>query len=363
MSKGKVKISKGLAVVLCILAIIVGFAAGLIGKHYIDKPQSDRYVSGDLQIHFLELGNWHTGDSIYIKAGDTDVLIDAGSKRSSAKTITEYVNDYCEDGILEYVIATHAHEDHIAGFVGNDDVEGIFEAFECKTIIDFPLTDKDTQVYNDYVVERYLEIKKGAKHYNALQCWNNQDGAKRSYELSDGITMDILYNYYYENRDSDENNYSVCLMINQGDNHYLFTGDLEEEGEEKLVEYNKLPEVELFKAGHHGSKTSSTNELLSVIKPKRVAVCCCAGSDEYTKTMANQFPTQDFIDRIAPYTKDVYVTSISISNEQKTYQSMNGNIVFNCGANGILVNCSNNNTRLMDTEWFRKNRIIPDAWL
>ena len=73
----------------------------------------------DYQIHFLELGNWYTGDSTYVKYGDIDILIDAGSRKSSAATIKEYVDQFCTDGKLEYVIATHAHQDHIAGFVGN----------------------------------------------------------------------------------------------------------------------------------------------------------------------------------------------------------------------------------------------------
>ncbi|MBQ8434340.1 MAG: bacterial Ig-like domain-containing protein, partial [Clostridia bacterium] len=71
----------------------------------------------DLQIHFLELGNQRTGDCTYIKAGNTDILIDAGSYYDSTITISNYINQYVTDGILEYVIATHAHEDHIAGFV------------------------------------------------------------------------------------------------------------------------------------------------------------------------------------------------------------------------------------------------------
>ncbi|MBQ7831062.1 MAG: MBL fold metallo-hydrolase, partial [Clostridia bacterium] len=74
--------------------------------------------TNEFSIHFLELGNKYTGDSTLIKVGDVEVLIDAGSRQSSAATITEYVNQYCEDGVLEYVIATHAHQDHIAGFVG-----------------------------------------------------------------------------------------------------------------------------------------------------------------------------------------------------------------------------------------------------
>ena len=44
-------------------------------------------AEGELEIHFLELGNKYTGDCTYIKAGDKDILIDAGSKASSIETI------------------------------------------------------------------------------------------------------------------------------------------------------------------------------------------------------------------------------------------------------------------------------------
>ena len=64
-------------------------------------------ITDDLQIHFLELGNKYTGDCTLIKVGDTEILVDAGSRQSSAGTITSYVKNYCTDGVLEYVIATH----------------------------------------------------------------------------------------------------------------------------------------------------------------------------------------------------------------------------------------------------------------
>ena len=38
-------------------------------------------VHNEFQIHFLELGNKYSGDSIYIKAGENDILIDAGSRK------------------------------------------------------------------------------------------------------------------------------------------------------------------------------------------------------------------------------------------------------------------------------------------
>ena len=174
--------------------------------------------------------------------------------------------------------------------------------------------------------------------------------------------MEILYNYFYENRSADENNYSVCLLFNQGDKHFLFTGDLEEEGEEYLVQYNELPEVELFKAGHHGSKTSSNDCLLSVIRPKIVCVCCCAGTDEYTDEPANQFPTQDMIDRVAKYTGRVYVTSLGDESAEDGFVSMNGNIVVTSNRSGVSVRCSNNDVLLKDTDWFKANRTAPSQW-
>lgn len=359
----KKKFSAGLTVVSCFLALVIGFAAAFFLYTYLTRPKGgDVYVSGDLSIHFMELGNKYAGDSIYIKAGDTDILIDAGSRAGSTETTSAYIDRYCTDGVLEYVIATHADQDHIAGFAGSSSSPSIFERYECEVIIDFPRTDKTSQTYQKYVENRDAEVEEGAKHYTALQCCNNEDGAQRVFEVSDGIEMEILYNYYYENSSPDENNYSVCLMFNQGDKHFLFTGDLEEEGEKYLVENNDLPEVELFKAGHHGSKTSSTDALLSVIKPKIVCVCCCAGTDEYTDTPANQFPTQDMIDRVAAYTDRVYVTSLGDESAEDGYTSMNGNIVVTSDRSGVSVNCSASNTLLKDTEWFKNNRKMPQEW-
>ena len=359
----KKKFSLGLTIFACLLALIIGFVAAFFIYTYAARETGgDVYVSGELSIHFMELGNEYAGDSVYIKAGETDILIDAGSRASSTDTTSEYIDQYCTDGVLEYVIATHADQDHIAGFAGSNSSPSIFERYECEVIIDFPRTDKDTQTYKKYVANRDAEVEAGATHYTALQCWNEEDGAQKVYELSDGIEMEILYNYYYEHDSADENNYSVCLMINQGDRHFLFTGDLEEEGEAYLVENNTLPKVELFKAGHHGSKTSSTDRLLQVIQPKIVCVCCCAGTDEYTDTKENQFPTQAMIDRVAPYTDKVYVTSHVDESSESGYRSMNGNIVVTSGRDGVTVECSENNTLLKDTAWFKANRTMPDAW-
>ena len=219
------------------------------------------------------------------------------------------------------------------------------------------------------------------------------------YEIGEDITFTILYNYYYDHKTTDENDYSVCFMLKHGSRNYLFTGDLEQEGEEKLSEYYELPQVEVFKGGHHGSPTSSNECLLQEIRPKMVCVCCCAGSVEYTQNPDNTFPSQEFINRVSKYTDKVYVTTMGIvgfeidskhgTSDDKSfyrydsvtgkyiyttkeegeykavdtnYLSMNGNIRVISNPDGVTVNCSNNNTILKDSDWYKTYRNNIDEW-
>lgn len=309
---------------------------------------SETEVVEELSIHFLQFDNNTSGDCALIKTGNTEVLIDAGSTTGSASTIVPYIRKYCTDGVLEYVIATHGDSDHISAFVGSEKNPGVFDSFDCEVIIDSAYTTKETNLYDNYVAKRDAEVELGATHYTAIECWKEVNGAKRSYALGQTITMEILYQKYYETKTSNENNYSVCVLFTQGEQHYLFTGDLEESGEKSLVESNKLPKCTLFKAGHHGSDTANTTALLSVIQPEIVVACCCCG-DKY------DFPHQAFIDRVAPYTNCVYVPKMKNG-------IMNGNIVISSNGKTVNVDCSNNNTVFKDTEWFKANRTMPDAW-
>lgn len=372
-------------------------------SYYDDDSTESKVITElmyeDFSIHFMMLGNASAGDSVYIKAGDNDILIDAGSEKSSSTTLISYIDQYCTDKKLEYVIATHGDSDHISAF------PSIFDYYEVDTIIDFTYTTKTTTTYKNYVTAR----EKATNHYTTKECWNNENGAHRKYVLGTGnngveISFELLYNYYYFTKASDENNNSVVTMFNYGDKHFFLGGDLEKEGEEKLAEYydgttedKTLPQVELYKAGHHGSKTSSNDCLLKLIKPKMSVVSCCCGTDEYTGNTDNQFPTQEYIDRIAKYTDSVYVTSTYESYEiltaeantkgqsKKTgvavggqyihtsgFKPMNGNVCVSTNGHHIGLYCSNNYIKLKDTVWFntsitldgvtRTMRRMPDEW-
>ena len=383
----------------------------------------------DFQIHFMTLGNADAGDSVYIKAGDTDILVDAGAVSDSYTTTSAYVNQYCKDKKLEYCVATHGDADHIAAF------PKYFQNYTIDTVIDFTSetyeqfqafkstgktardyfcgTSKTTATYGYYLQARdqYAE-----HHYTAGDCFKNLNGAQSVYQLSTNVKMTILYNKYYFEKGYNgstapsgwENNYSVCTLFtytkNGKDHNFLLTGDLELEGEEAMANYynaakpeTTLPKVDLFKAGHHGSKTSSNNCLLQKIRPEICVVSCCCGTDEYTGATANQFPTQAFIDRIAPYTDRVYVTSIFETYTIKTaeanskgktdktgveigkqyistsgYKPMNGNVCVSCNGDAVGLWASNNLIKLKDSEWFKSKvtldgveinvRDCPPAW-
>lgn len=200
-----------------------------------------------------------------------------------------------------------------------------------------------------------------------MECYAEENGAQRTYSLGDNTELEILYQKYYEQAAKTENDYSVCAMINQttsdGVYRYLFTGDLEKDGEESLAESNNLGTVKLYKAGHHGSKTSSSEKLLAAIKPEVVCVCACAGSSEYTSKNENQFPTQAFIDRVAVYTEKVYVTSLCVDYEKGEFTSMNGNIVYSAKKDGkTKMYFSASDTPLYLTDWFKSNRTAPQPW-
>lgn len=425
--------NKALITFLSIIMFCVGIVVGVGGFTYFTLPHNeelthhnsvfyslsgnDATVSvakgvqqaepGAVAVHFLELGNKYTGDCTYIKVGENiDILIDCGSKSSSVSTVSNYLNQYVTDGVLEYVIITHAHQDHYAGFATSAKVNSIFDLFECETIITFANTNQKmpttylnetintkehvsdlgivsyaettsstSTLYANFNRELTAELEtvltKGAKagqnpvHYTVTEALETYTDGKIVLDADNDINLQILDNHYYTNN-GHENDYSVCTLLNQGSKYFIFTGDLEIEGEEKLIEQDRNPilysqnfRVELYKAGHHGSKTSSSMDFLNIIKPKVVCVCCCAGSSEYTDNVANQFPTKEFINNVSQFTTQVYVTTLCIDYDSGKFTSFNGNIVIMAKKEDteVSVYCSNNTLVLKDTDWFKTNRL------
>ena len=399
MAKRK-KISGAILIATIAVSLLVGLVGGAAGgvfaanETYVipDKVTATVYQGGaldenavnaiksddtTLSVHFLELGNKYTGDCVFINAGEFEILIDAGSRADSVDDIYEYVKPYV-DGQLEYVVVTHAHQDHYAGFATKNYKDSLFSKFtddeetphEIGTVVTFAQTNQKADKAGLY---QYFENNvKTLKEKGTERKFVNEyfkDGASATVKINDNVSLEFLDHKFYHEKSKTENNHSVCFQIVEtaGENvyRYLFTGDLEEDGEKDLVKQNadKMGKTRLYKAGHHGSKTSTSQELLDLIDPDAICVCACAGSPEYTKNKDNQFPTQAFVDRV--YTKNagtqVFVTSLCVDYDANKFTSMNGNIVICSTGNSVTRYFSNNATELRETEWFKNNRKLPYA--
>lgn len=378
-------------------------SSSLGGSSGSSDPSKESFAP--ISFHFIEENIQNTGDAIYIKAGENDILIDGGAKKGVSSTIKSYLERFVTDGRLEYVFVTHAHEDHLGGLIGKNDLsdaskkDGILYSYQIDHIVDFSyfmkgsiavdnalshdLTDSEKQnvtgIYMDYLNARDYAIRQGADAHTAKEL--TTDGNHWKVDLGEGLSVTLLYQFYYDHLRSetklldpsyvlsgfsDQNDCSLVLLFEQGDKQMLFTGDAEEYAEASIIRSNpELKEVSLFKAGHHGSPTASGEALLERIKPKAVVASCVAGNTEYNqKEKATTFPGQATIDRIAPYTDRFYVTTEGSYEDKSFHRPMNGDIVFHYDEKGNeTVTFSNSDSKLKDATWFLENRTMPECWM
>jgi len=139
---------------------------------------------------------------------------------------------------------------------------------------------------------------------------NNNDVIKKENEnmSNDGLpTINEVDNFYVNDGhvnsttngvvDSKENNNSIVLMMEYKDKKALFMGDMELEGEEILVEKYNI-DADILKVGHHGSTTSSTEELIKEVAPE---ISIISVGERFAS-----LPSEEVLDRLKNC--DIYVT-------------------------------------------------------
>ncbi len=212
-----------------------------------DTPE----VTEELEIHFIDVGQ---GDCTLLLCGGEAMLIDAGDNSQGTK-IQSYLQKRNVE-TLKYVVCTHPDEDHIGG------MDVILYKFDCETIL---MTDeeKDTNTYRDVV-----DTMENRGYQRTLPEVGQQ------YSLGDAV-FTILGP---SELSSDSNNNSIALLLVHGDNRFLFTGDAEAEEEEEMVDSGIPLDADVYKAGHHGSRTSSSEQLLEAVSPAYVVISCGEGN-------------------------------------------------------------------------------------
>lgn len=210
-----------------------------------------------LRVIYIDVGQ---GDSALILTPDgKSMLIDAGE--SSAKNkVAQILEEY---GIttLNMLVATHPHSDHIGG------MQYIVENFQIEQVC-LPGVSHTSQGYENLL----LAIQE--RKIPALQA-----KAGESFQLGSDVHCEILapVQEEYENL----NDYSAVIRVCFGETSFLFTGDAEALSEAEILE-NTAGSVRstVLKAGHHGSKTSSSDAFIRAVSPE-AAVISCASENSY----------------------------------------------------------------------------------
>jgi len=202
-------------------------------------------TSDGLTVHFLDVGQ---ADSILLQCDGAAMLIDGGNVEDS-DLVVSYLQD---QGVtkLDYVVNTHAHEDHVGG------LPAVLAVYETETLW-CPVTIYSSNCFEDflyYADQQELE----------LTCPAVGD----VYPL--GSAQITVLGPVKD--DYDTNNSSIVLRVDYGQTGFLFSGDAEAQAEKDILEAGFDISSTVIKAGHHGSDTSNSYLWLREANPAYVVI-------------------------------------------------------------------------------------------
>ena len=242
---------------------------------------------GRLDITMLDVGQ---GDAIYFRGPDGGTyLIDGGSSdvNELGKYVLEPFLKSQGTGSLDYVFVTHGDKDHYSGIV---------DLLERQEV--------GVRVQNLVVACNYKEddellalIETAKKAGVNILVMNQGDGV---YE--DGLQI-VCVQPGIQEQTLKGNAASMVLDITYGEFSMLCTGDVEDEGEKRLIK-NIKKQYDVLKVAHHGSKYSTSQELLEVCMPK-ISLISSGNGNSYGH------PHEELLLRLQKVESEIYNTQIN----------------------------------------------------
>ena len=235
---------------------------------------------GDLEITVLDVGQ---GQSIVVTDGGASAVIDCGGSSLSGASVAaaSYLQEHAASPV-DLLILTHFHYDH-AGRVPELLMRERFD----KLIIPDPALGGTTELE-----ERIITL--------AMELGIDIIVVTEKLDITFGSSIITIYPPF---GDLDENDACLSILISDGSWDALITGDMPSYTELLLLEYANLPDIEMFVAGHHGSKYSSSADLLEEITPEVVIIS--VGADN-----SYGHPTEEALERFADIGAEVYRTDL-----------------------------------------------------
>lgn len=275
-----------------VLFIIGAFCGCDLLDDLFGKTQTYEIPEGSCEVHFVDVGQ---GDATLIMADNKNILIDTGEKDSSNDLIG-YLNGKNVKEI-EYFVITHFDSDHFGEAVD------VLNSFTVKNLI-MPDQVKTTKMF-----ETFLDTLEAKTEINVIIA-NDIVGSKINVGQLELSILAPLRNDY-----TDSNDYSVCMVARWGNNKFLLTGDAEKKAEEEIIaKYSsKDLDCDVFKAGHHGSRTSSSAKLLDLATPSKIVISCGV-DNKYNHPHTESMERFELIPNIEIYRTDKMGTIVMVTD-------------------------------------------------
>ena len=244
---------------------------------------------------FLDVGQ---GDSTLIVSNGKTALIDAGESEYSHKLYSKLRSYGVEK--IDFMLGSHNHSDHIGG------CEYLFERFKIGNLM---LNFKNRAEDADKGLSSslgYICKRNGTTKYDPV----------RSAVINVGDFELTVIGFYPDA--VGENNRSVFVMAKIGDKKFLFTGDAQEQSENRIIKDRINIDCDVLKVAHHGSSTSSGTNFLGNASPE-YAVIFCGANNSYGH------PNDNVLQRLKKVDAKVYRTDI------------NGDVAFDFNNNELEV--------------------------
>lgn len=224
------------------------------------------------EVHYIDVGQ---GDCSLIICDDHAMLIDGGEASESSK-VYAYLKAH-EISHLDYIVASHAHSDHIGGLSGALNYATVDMAL-C------PVTTYDSKTFNSFV--KYLgkqgvaiTVPEAGDVFNLGSASVQVLGPQREYE--------------------DPNDTSIVLKVIYGETSFIFTGDAERTAESDILDAGYDLNATVLKVGHHGSDTSTSYPFLRKVMPEYAVI-------QVGKDNSYGHPTEDTLSRLRDAEVKVY---------------------------------------------------------
>lgn len=231
--------------IFLIFGIVLTLAA-LAAFFFIYNPKSK------LEVDFFDVGQ---GDAILIQTPyGQNILIDGGPDQKVIRELGKYLS--WRDRRIDLMILTHPHDDHVAGLVE------VIKRYEVKKII------YTGAIHTGPAYLSWLEAARDKKIPLLL--------ADRPQTVALGENCGLRLIYPLKSlaglSAANLNNTSIVSRLDCAGASFLFSGDIETEAEKELLAGGEKLEARVLKVAHHGSDTSSGEDFLAAVKPRRAVI-------------------------------------------------------------------------------------------